>query len=384
MTAPYTSQRFGRIAGGPLADAAISPSDSSIRGDEPLGPESIPERSAPAATAPAIGIVVIARNEGERLVRCLDSLPSSGSSSGVPVVYVDSGSTDGSIGVAREHGAIVLELDPSSSFTAARARNAGYRRLLELHPESEFVQFVDGDCEVLGGWLERAAQFLKVNPKVAAVSGRLRERNPEASIYNRLCAIEWDIPVGEVAACGGIAMMRARAFDDGGGFNPTLIAGEEPELCVRLREKHWSIRHIDAEMATHDADMTRFSQWWRRALRGGHAYAEAAHLHGQPPERSGVRESRSIWFWGAVLPVLALAFAWPTRGWSLLLFLLYPLLALKTHWAARRDRMPAADAALYAAACTVAKIPQLLGQIRFHLSRLSGRGSEIIEHKLVR
>jgi hypothetical protein len=191
--------------------------------------------------------------------------------------------------------------------------------------------------------------------------------------------------VGEATSCGGIVMMRVEAFDDGGGFNPDLIAGEEPELCVRLREKHWSVHRIDAEMATHDADMTRFSQWWRRSLRCGYAYAEAAFLHGQPPERLGVHESRSIWFWGAILPVLAIALVWPTGGRSLLLLLLlYPLLVLKTHFSACRSRMPAADAALYAIACTVAKFPQFLGQVKFHLSRLSGRRSDLIEHKLVR
>jgi len=333
--------------------------------------------AAPPATA-AVGIVVIGRNEAERLPRCLDSV----SRSGAPVVYVDSGSTDGSPDLARERGAIVLPLDGSCRFTAARARNAGYHRLLRLHPGFEFVQFVDGDCELASGWLERAAKFLASHPRVAAVSGRLRERHPEATIYNRLCAIEWNVPPGESRACGGIVMMRVQALDDADGFDPDLIAGEEPELCIRLRASHWSVHRIDVEMATHDADIRRFSQWWRRSLRSGYAYAEAAFLHGQPPERSGVRESGSIWFWGAILPLLALACAWPTEGLSLLLLLLaYALLLVKTHWAARRSRMPAGDAALYAAACTVAKFPQFLGQLKFHWTRLSGRASGIIEYK---
>jgi GT2 family glycosyltransferase len=328
-----------------------------------------------------LGIVVIGRNEGERLPRCLDSVSRSGS----PVVYVDSGSTDGSLDLARERGALVLALDGSCRFTAARARNAGYHRLLRLQPGIEFVQFVDGDCELAGGWLERATRFLESHPRVAAVSGRLRERHPEATIYNRLCAIEWDAPPGQARSCGGIVMMRVEALEDTGGFDPDLIAGEEPELCVRLREVHWSVHRIDAEMATHDADITRFSQWWRRSLRSGYAYAEAAFLHGQPPECAGVHESRSIWFWGAILPVLALALAWATRGQSLLLLLLaYTLLFLKTYRSASRGRMTAADAALYAGACTLAKFPQVLGQLKFRWTRLSGRASGIIEYKSTR
>src|SRR5258706_13233142 len=182
--------------------------------------------SPAAIRGPSIGIVVIGRNEGERLVRCLDSV----ARSGAPFVYVDSGSTDDSLDVAYQRGARLLALDSSCRFTAARARNAGYRRLHRLHPGFEFVQFVDGDCDLASGWLERAAQYLRSHPQVAAVSGRLRERDPGASIYKRLCAIEWDVPVGESSACGGIVMMRAEAFDEGGGFNPDLIAGEQPEL----------------------------------------------------------------------------------------------------------------------------------------------------------
>jgi len=328
-----------------------------------------------------LGIVVIGRNEGERLPRCLDSL----ASSGAPVVYVVSGSSDGSLEMAREHGAIVLALDGSCRFTAARARNAGYHRLLRLDPGLEFVQFVDGDCELASAWLEQAVRFLEGRPQVAAVSGRLRERHPEASIYNRLCAIEWDVPPGEASACGGIVMMRVRALEGVDGFDPDLIAGEEPELCVRLREAHWRVHRIDAEMAKHDADIRRFSQWWRRSLRGGYAYAEAAFLHGKPPERSGVRETRSIWFWGAILPLLALAFAWQTGGQSLLLlFAAYVLLLLKIHWSAWRGGMPAADAALYASSIIVSKFPQILGQLKFCWKRLSGRASGLIEYKSAR
>ena len=49
-----------------------------------------------------------------------------------------------------------------------------------------------------------------------------------------------------------------------GGFNPAVIAGEEPELCVRLRQAGWKIHRLDAEMTLHDAAMTSWRQWWKR------------------------------------------------------------------------------------------------------------------------
>src|SRR5262245_32426939 len=183
-----------------------------------------------------LGVVAIGRNEGERLRRCLTSL----SGQGLTIVYVDSGSEDGSVELAQSMGADVVELDMSRPFTAARARNQGAERLREVDPRARFVQFIDGDCELAEGWLEKARRALEEHPRVAVVCGRLRERDPEISVYNRLADLEWDTPIGEAKACGGIAMIRLDAFEEAGGFNPAVIAGEEPELCLRLRRNGWT------------------------------------------------------------------------------------------------------------------------------------------------
>lgn len=323
-----------------------------------------------------VGLVAIGRNEGQRLRQCLESVVGKAET----VVYVDSGSTDGSVELARSLGIRVVELDLSIPFTAARARNTGLAGLLELNPQIEYVQFVDGDCEIVSGWLDRAQQVLDTHPEVVVVCGRRRERFPAASIYNRLCDIEWDTPIGEAKACGGDAMMRVVALQQVGGYNPTLIAGEEPELCVRLRHKGGKILRLDAEMTLHDAQITQFGQWWKRSVRAGHAYAEGAWLQGAPPERHWVRESRSIWLWGVLVPGLAIGVAWLTHGVSLLLLLGYPLITYRIYRYMQRTGHSSKDALLYAVFCMLGKFPQAQGQIRFYLSKLLGRRSTLIEY----
>jgi GT2 family glycosyltransferase len=297
------------------------------------------------------------------------------------IVYVDSGSTDGSVELARSLQVEVVELDLSLSFTAARARNAGFSRLLEMTPDLKFVQFVDGDCEIVAGWLDQAQQELEAHLEVAAVCGRRRERFPERSPYNRLCDLEWDTPIGEADACGGDAMYRVAAFQQALGFASNLIAGEEPELCLRLRQQGWKIVRVDAEMTLHDADMMRFDQWWKRVLRAGHAYAEGAWLHGRDPERYWVKESRSIWTWGGLVPLLALGGAKLTGGWSLLLFAAYPLIAFRIFCYGRQRGWGTQDSLLYAGSCVVGKFPNLVGQIKFHWNRLLGQRNQLIEYK---
>lgn len=324
-----------------------------------------------------IGVVAIGRNEGLRLRRCLESTLGQA----WPIVYVDSGSTDGSIEMARSLGAEVVELDLSIPFTAARARNAGLTRMLEVEPEARYVQFVDGDCELVDGWIDQARLALESRDDVAVVCGRRRERHPEASVYNRLADMEWDTPVGEARACGGDALMRVEALREVGGYNPAMIAGEEPELCVRLRGRGWKILRIDAEMTRHDLAMRRFSQWWRRAVRAGHAYAEGAALHGASPERFWVREVRSNWFWGLVVPASVVGLAWPTRGLSLILLGGYLLIIYRAARWGRSRGWSDREARLFGLFCALAKFPQAFGQIRYMINRLRNRRGGLIEYK---
>jgi len=325
----------------------------------------------------SIGVVVIGRNEGARLRRCLLSVRGQTACT----VYMDSGSSDGSVDLARGLGVEVVELDPARPFCAARARNEGIDRLHQLLPDVAYAQFIDGDCELFTGWLNRAAATLDARPDVAVVAGRLREINPTASIYNRLCDIEWDNPSGEAGEVGGIAVVRAEAFRAAGGFDVTLIAGEEPELCLRLRQRGWKILRLDADMAGHDAAMTRFSQWWRRAVRSGQAFAEGAWQHGSGPARYRVHETSSIAFWGAGLPAGIGLASFLLHPAALILLAGYPLLAARIYRHMRRRTFKPGDSLAYALFCTLAKFPQALGIGRFHYGRLIGKRHPIIEYK---
>jgi GT2 family glycosyltransferase len=312
-----------------------------------------------------IAAVLIGRNEGERLKRALAAIPGTVDQ----VVYVDSGSTDGSVDAARSVGAQVVELDTAVPFTAARARNAG---LALVTPDTRYVQFIDGDCEVQPDWIDHAAAFLDANPNAAVACGRRRERHPEASIYNRLIDAEWSTPVGEAKSCGGDAMMRLDALAEVNGFNPFMIAGEEPELCVRLRQAGWQIHRLDAEMTLHDADIHRFGQWWRRAERAGHAYAEGAALHGAAPEQHNVARLRRAVIWGGAIPILSVA--------GLTVTPYAPLLMLA--WPLQIARLTLSGApALHAVFLTLAKLPEAIGAARYAFRRATGRSPRLIEYK---
>lgn len=306
-----------------------------------------------------IGLVAIGRNEGERLKLCLQSvaplLPR--------VVYVDSGSTDGSVEAATAAGAEVVQLDPDQPFTAARARNAGFARLTALWPNLDYVMFIDGDCELAEGWLEKGAVSLDAQPGAAVVCGRLRERRPEASVFNLLCDIEWDAPVGETDACGGIALFRAGAFGEAKGFRDDLVGGEEPELCLRLRERGWRILRIDADMGSHDAAMQRFFQWWRRSARAGFAFAEVSDLHRDSPKRIWKAETRRALVWAAIAPaaLVGAVLFHPAAFW---LLALYPAQAVRMAMK-ERGRLGLRRAFVFGVFNTLGKFAEAQGALRY-------------------
>lgn len=319
-----------------------------------------------------IAAVIIGRNEGARLVACLASL----GQDFARIIYVDSGSTDGSLKAAQDAGAEVVALDTDRPFTAARARNAGIEAL-KTGVSPDFVQFIDGDCMLDPGWIATALGFLVGAPEVAVVCGRRRERFPENSIYNRLCDAEWNTPIGEAHACGGDALMRWEALMAVDGYNPDLIAGEEPEMCLRMRRLGWKIWRLDAEMTLHDAAILRFGQFWKRARRGGYAYAQGVAMYGRAPEHHSVAGVRRILIWGAVIPVLIVFGLIAIGPLALALLALYPLQVVRI----ARRKGGTQGAWEQASLLTVGKFAELQGIGDYLWRRWQARDAELIEYK---
>ncbi|MEM7204032.1 MAG: glycosyltransferase family A protein [Planctomycetota bacterium] len=317
------------------------------------------------ASLAGVGIVVIGRNEAAHLRSALRTALATG----VPVVYADSGSTDASLEIARGMGVTVVELDQAQPHTAARGRNAGLNALRRAIPDLEFVQFVDGDCELAEGWLTRGVEFLRGTPTAWAVWGELAEADPRRSVFHRLCDLEWryDIEPGEVESCGGVVLLRAAPLVRLGGFDATLAAGEEPELCARLRAAGGRVFYLAAAMARHDAGDLGWRDWWRRQVRTGTAYADGAQRARATGGRRWARQEQRILLWGAVLPLAIAATAVPTGGLSLLGLTAYLVPTLRSASALRRRGAPAWPSLCYGAFASLAKFPQLVGWLRHHV-----------------
>ncbi len=322
-----------------------------------------------------VGIVVIGRNEGERLERCLTSLKQHVSRT----VYVDSGSTDNSVSFAKHIGCAVVELDMSIPFTAARARNAGVE-LLARDDSIEYIQFVDGDCEMEPNWLDCAVNHLESNTEVACVAGVLQEKHKDRSIYNLLCAMEWNTPTGIVNTTGGIFMCRANIFHQVGGFNDSLICGEEPDLCFRIREIGFKIGKIQNSMAFHDANMLHFKQWWLRTKRSGFAYASAAQLRNK--SLLVCDKVLNILLWGIISPLLIVLANLLFPLYGLYILAVYPIQIIRIFLNLKRQRKESKkELFIYACFLVLGKLPESTGVLSFILQNYTQKKVKILEYK---
>lgn len=309
-----------------------------------------------------VAAVVIGRNEGPRLPRCLRSVIGAYE----PVVYVDTDSSDGSQAAARELGAELVELDVSIPFTFGRGRNSGVSRLREIAPDTDYVQFADADCEMIEGWRERGAAELDADPQLGAVFGPLRERFGGEGLFDRLFALEFDPRTEAADSFGGLVMLRLAAYAQAGGYREDMQTFEDHELAFRMRAAGWRIRRLEMAMAIHEGGMTRWREWWRRERRAGHGRAQLATLYGVAAAPGWHRAELSIWLWGGLVPVLSvIAICAAGVAGALLPLLLYGVLIGRIFLRMRGRGMSRRDAALFAAARTAGKLPQLHGAASF-------------------
>jgi GT2 family glycosyltransferase len=318
-----------------------------------------------------VAIIAIGRNEGDRLQRCLTSLLGQAER----IIYVDSGSADASVAVAQGLGATVVELDMSAPFTAARARNAGVEALGDDLPD--FLHFIDGDCVIVSGWIDSAKAAMMADPALGIVTGWRVEIHPEASIYNAICDHEWHRPAGPITTCGGDMLVRSTAFRQAGGFNAAVIAAEDDEFCLRVAMAGFTLIRLPQEMTRHNADMHRFSQWWRRSVRNGHGFAQLGTLH---PNHLA-RERMRVLIFAAVLPVLAVIGLMVTPWLFLGVLAIYLGSYLRTVIGLVRGGMGATMAAHQGLFLSLSKFPNLIGMITFHLRKWRGGDMTIIEYK---
>jgi glycosyltransferase involved in cell wall biosynthesis len=278
-----------------------------------------------------VSIIIKALNEEKRIVAAVESALAAVRAVGGEVVLADSCSTDRTVARASSYPIRIVQLAHADERCCGVGPQLGYQ-----HSAGEFVYILDGDMEMLPGFLPEALAFLQAHPDVAGVGGRVVEMNTSSLEY--LARVErgmGHMQAGEVDRLDMGGLYRRAAVDQAGYFSDrNLHSYEEFDLAVRLRARGWKLWRLPVDAVHHhghDAPPYQLlmRRWRSRYICGLGEVVRAAR--GQPHLAlvlTGVRELRLyaavlVW-WLALLLVLLAPLLWTVKLSAFLLLAAAP------------------------------------------------------------
>lgn len=325
---------------------------------------------------PFVSIVIIGRNEGDRLVKCIQSAQNlEYPSEKKEIIYVDSCSSDGSTESAKKLGIEKVYILEQEKTCAAMGRNLGLQ-----HADGELILFLDGDTQISSDFLTTAVPHFE-SEEIAVVYGRRTEIHPD-SIYIKLCGSDWSqrIP-GYTDTAAGDVLVRADVIREIGGYKE-IIAGEDPEMSNSVINAGYKILFLDINMVKHDLAMYNFKQYWRHSVRSGFAYAVVADLTKKRANPLWVDKSKKILLQGILYifaPLLGIILSLFLR--SPIPFLIYMLLGglilCRSFLKNRKKGMERKYNLIYTLHSHFLKIPLIIGQFTY----MTNKNKSLIEYK---
>ena len=168
-----------------------------------------------------ISVIVIGKNEGERLEACLTSAQRALRMLSYELIYVDSHSTDDSLAIARAHGARCF-LPEETDTTAGLGRYIGTQAA-----HGEYLLFLDGDMQLQQGFVERAMLRVAAGGCDGVCGIRTDHYMKDGKVVS-VCENYFGCTQERVAPeFGGAIFLTAQALERCGGWATDTVACEE-------------------------------------------------------------------------------------------------------------------------------------------------------------
>ncbi|UCD05132.1 MAG: glycosyltransferase [candidate division WOR-3 bacterium] len=290
---------------------------------------------------PYVSVVIIGKDEEKNLANCIRSVRDiEYPAERVEIIYVDNGSHDRSVAIARQQNINTVE-ERGQYPSPGLARNRGIREA-----KYDIIHFIDGDMTMDSGYLGKAVRFLDVD-KIGCVIGDVQELGSESSFLSRVLNYPWaSRKTGFVEAPGGGGTFRKSVLEAVEGYNPYVLKGQETEIGYRIREEGYRIYKIDHLMAMHDYGINRLDDLVKRSYRMGSSYGMIMTMPQVGSYADLTRRARSLFVQGMLLTVVIAMLIITGRLFLLLAVpLVICLYVLLRHW---REIVSARDARAYA------------------------------------
>ena len=258
---------------------------------------------------PDVSAIIVNWNDGDRLLRCLESL----AGSNVDVIVVDNASSDGSLQRVAERFPAARISAQTSNLGFAGGVNAG-----ALLATGRYLLILNTDVVAGPGAVAALAMFLDANAACGAVTGQLLgedgrpqrgwsvRRFPTLASFavellliekvwpanpiskrHRMLDLSYERPVQVDQPAAACLMVRGEAFEQLGGMDERFYPAwfEDVDFCLRLHAAGWKVYLVPGAVFRHTGGVSRD----RLGARALHSRGTATSK--RSPENTTARES---------------------------------------------------------------------------------------------
>ncbi len=233
----------------------------------------------------SVSVVIPVRNAACTLPACLAALERLDPAP-LEILLVDNGSTDGSLPLVQafawKHLSTKTQILEVPRRGAAAARNAGIQIA-----KGDLIAFMDSDCAPDPHWLRHLTDPFS-DPTVGAVAGRVvgAIQASTVELFSALYTLQspnrpsrWKqwTPWGGGYHTANLAVRRAM-LQEVGGFDESMMTGEDHDLCARLYERGAEIAFVSAARVAH-YHRTTLAGMLRQAFGFGQGHADLLRRH---------------------------------------------------------------------------------------------------------
>lgn len=188
-----------------------------------------------------ISVVVTTKNEEKNLENCLKSIKNQNFSGEIEIIVVDNNSQDKTKEIAQRYTNLVYNFGPERS----SQRNFGVAK-----STADYFIFLDADMVLSENIIAECVKKIKNNPKTVGLY--IPEIILGNSFFNKIRNFERSFYNGTVIDAP--RFIKKSVFDETGGFDEQLYAGEDWDLTRRI-EKTGLIKIIKDPIYHNEADI---------------------------------------------------------------------------------------------------------------------------------
>lgn len=192
-----------------------------------------------------LSIAIIGKNEAQYLASLFDSLGSITLTK--EIIYVDSASTDESVKIAKKHANKVIVLKDSPQLCAAAGRY-----IASQQAKFDWILYLDGDMILEEDFIAflNSKKFQTYSDKIAGFVGYYEYLYKDGSSdTNRLL----QAPETIVNHFGGAVMLKKEIVLKAGNWNPSVVANEEIDLYMKIKNLGAVVYGLDRNFVKHHA-----------------------------------------------------------------------------------------------------------------------------------